>query len=127
MVRISGIDLPYNQKVNYALTSIYGIGLTTSGSILSKAGVNLEIRTKDLDDTQIIAIREVIDNDYVVEGDLRRSVGLNLKRLGEINCVKGRRHRQSLPVRGQRTRTNARTRRGSKKTVTGKKKSANTF
>ncbi len=122
MVRISGIDLPYNQKVNYALTSIYGIGLTTSGSILSKAGVNLEIRTKDLDDTQIIAIREVIDNDYVVEGDLRRSVGLNLKRLGEINCVKGRRHRQSLPVRGQRTRTNARTRRGSKKTVTGKKK-----
>jgi|TARA_B110000967_G_C18527599_1_gene384194 small subunit ribosomal protein S13 len=122
VVRISGIDLPYNQKVNYALTSIYGIGLTTSGSILSKAGVNLEIRTKDLDDTQIIAIREVIDNDYVVEGDLRRSVGLNLKRLGEINCVKGRRHRQSLPVRGQRTRTNARTRRGSKKTVTGKKK-----
>ena len=122
MVRISGIDLPYNQKVNYALTSIYGIGLTTSGSILSKAGVNLEIRTKDLDDTQIIAIREVIDNDYVVEGDLRRAVGLNLKRLGEINCVKGRRHRQSLPVRGQRTRTNARTRRGSKKTVTGKKK-----
>lgn len=122
MVRISGIDLPYNQKVNYALTSIYGIGLTTSGSILSKAGVNFEIRTKDLDDTQIIAIREVIDQDYVVEGDLRRSVGLNLKRLGEINCVKGRRHRQSLPVRGQRTRTNARTRRGSKKTVTGKKK-----
>lgn len=122
MVRIAGIDLPYTQKVNYALTSIYGIGLTTSELILSKAGIDLDTRTKDLQDSQIISIREIIDGDYIVEGDLRRSVGLNLKRLGEINCVKGRRHRQSLPVRGQRTRTNARTRRGNKKTVTGKKK-----
>ena len=122
MVRISGIDLPYNQKVNYGLTSIYGIGLTTSELILSKADINFEIRIKDLEDNQIIAIREIIDQDYVVEGDLRRLVGLNLKRLSEINCFKGRRHRQSLPVRGQRTQTNARTRRGSKKTVTGKKK-----
>jgi small subunit ribosomal protein S13 len=122
VVRIAGIDLPYTQKVNYALTSIYGIGLTTSELILSKAGIDLDTRTKDLQDSQIISIREIIDGDYMVEGDLRRSVGLNLKRLGEINCVKGRRHRQSLPVRGQRTRTNARTRRGNKKTVTGKKK-----
>jgi small subunit ribosomal protein S13 len=122
VVRIAGIDLPYTQKVNYALTSIYGIGLTTSELILSKAGIDLDTRTKDLQDSQIISIREIIDGDYIVEGDLRRSVGLNLKRLGEINCVKGRRHRQSLPVRGQRTRTNARTRRGNKKTVTGKKK-----
>jgi len=122
VVRIAGIDLPYTQKVNYALTSIYGIGLTTSETILLKAGIDSNIRTKDLEDNQIIAIREIIDNSYIVEGDLRRAVGLNLKRLGEINCLKGRRHRQSLPVRGQRTRTNARTRRGSKKTVTGKKK-----
>jgi len=122
VVRIAGIDLPRRKKIDYALTSIYGIGLVTSQNILKKAGIDPSLKSEDLEDNQVIAIREVLEANYKVEGDLRRIIGLNLKRLGEINCVKGRRHRVGLPVRGQRTRTNARTRRGSKKTVAGKKK-----
>jgi len=122
VVRIAGIDLPRRKKIDYALTNIYGIGLVSSQKILKKAGIRSSLTTEDLDDKQVIAIREVIETEFKVEGDLRRIIGLNLKRLSEINCVKGRRHRVGLPVRGQRTRTNARTRRGSKKTVAGKKK-----
>ena len=122
MVRIAGVDLPRRKKIEYALTSIYGVGLVSSQNILKKAGVSPTLKSEELEDQQVIAIREILESDLKVEGDLRRIVGLNLKRLSEINCVKGRRHRVGLPVRGQRTRTNARTRRGSKKTVAGKKK-----
>jgi small subunit ribosomal protein S13 len=122
MARIAGVDLPKNKRVEIALTYIYGIGLTSSQMILSKANVNFNIRCKDLDDNAVMVIREIIDTDYPVEGAARRVESLNIKRLMEINCVRGRRHRSGLPLRGQRTRTNARTRRGSKKTVAGKKK-----
>lgn len=122
MVRIAGVDLPRRKNIEYALTSIYGVGLVTAQNILKKAGINPSLKSEELEDKQVIAIREVLESDFKVEGDLRRVVGLNLKRLTEINCIKGRRHRVGLPVRGQRTRTNARTRRGSKKTVAGKKK-----
>lgn len=122
MARIAGVDLPNNKRVEIALTYIYGIGLTTSQTILSKANVEYNIRCKDLDDNSIMLIREIIDNEYPVEGAARRVETLNIKRLMEINCIRGRRHRSGLPLRGQRTRTNARTRRGSKKTVAGKKK-----
>jgi small subunit ribosomal protein S13 len=122
VARIAGVDLPKNKRVEIALTYIYGIGLTTSQTILSKANVQFDIRCKDLDDKSVMLIREIIDSDYPVEGAAKRVESLNVKRLMEINCVRGRRHRAGLPLRGQRTRTNARTRRGSKKTVAGKKK-----
>ena len=122
MVRIAGIDLPRGKRIEYALTKIFGIGLISSQQILEKTNIDPNIRTVELSDEQVSKIREAIESEYQVEGDLRRSTSLNIKRLSEINCVRGQRHRNSLPVRGQRTRTNARARRGSKKTVAGKKK-----
>ena len=122
MVRIAGIDLPATKRIEYALTKIYGIGLISSNEILERAAIDINTRTKDLTDEQVASIREVLEASYLVESDLKRKVSLNIKRLSEINCVRGRRHRSQLPLRGQRTRTNARARRGSKKTVAGKKK-----
>lgn len=122
MARIAGVDLPKNKRIEIALTYIYGIGLSSAQTILNKANVDFNIRCKDLDDTAVMSIREIIDQDYQVEGAAKRIESLNIKRLMEINCIRGRRHRSGLPLRGQRTRTNARTRRGSKKTVAGKKK-----
>ena len=123
MVRLIGIDLPTNKKIAYALTAIHGMGLTSAKNIVKLANIDSETRTIDLTTEQIISLRNLVeDSDLKLEGDLRRFTGLNIKRLNEINCHRGKRHRTSLPVRGQRTRTNARTRRGSKKTVTGKKK-----
>jgi small subunit ribosomal protein S13 len=122
VARIAGVDLPKNKRVEIALTYIYGIGLSSSQSILSKANVSFDIRCKDLEDSDVMTIREIIDTEYPVEGVAKRVESLNIKRLMEINCVRGRRHRDGLPLRGQRTRTNARTRRGSKKTVANKKK-----
>jgi len=124
MARISGVDLPRNKRVVVGLTYIYGVGLYTSQQILTKAGVNPNTRIKDLSEDEVVRLREVIDRDYVVEGDLRREVGLSIKRLQEIGCYRGLRHRRNLPSRGQRTRTNARTRRGTRKTVAGKKRAA---
>ena len=114
MVRISGIDLPNSKRIEYALTSVYGIGLTTSRSILAVADIDPSKRTNTLGDTDVMALREVIEENYKVEEDLRRQTKQNIVRLSQINCVKGRRHRQNLPVRGQRTRTNSRTRRGAR-------------
>lgn len=126
MVRLVGVDLPRNKRIKYALTAIYGIGIARSEEILEKAGLNdaeeKGLRTEDLSDTDISNLRRILEEEYQLEGDLRRLKALNLKRLMEIGSIKGRRHRVGLPVRGQRTRTNARTRRGSKKTVAGKKK-----
>ena len=126
MVRLVGVDLPRNKRIKYALTAIYGIGIARSEDILEKAGLNdaeeKGLRTEDLSDTDISNLRRILEEEYQLEGDLRRLKALNLKRLMEIGSIKGRRHRVGLPVRGQRTRTNARTRRGSKKTVAGKKK-----
>ncbi len=122
MVRIAGIDLPKNKRIEYALTKIYGIGVVSSQNILQKANINFDIRTTDLTDENVSKIREILESEYTVESDLKRTVSLNIKRLGEINCYRGKRHRLQLPLRGQRTRTNARTRRGSKKTVAAKKK-----
>lgn len=126
VVRLVGVDLPRNKRIKYALTSIYGIGLSRAEEILQKAGLSevdkKDLRTEDLSDQDISNLRKVLEEEYQLEGDLRRLKALNLKRLMEIGSVKGRRHRVGLPVRGQRTRTNARTRRGTKKTVAGKKK-----
>ena len=123
MVRLVGVDLPRNKRIAYALTYIHGIGLATAKQIIEKAHISAEVRTNDLTTEQTIALREALETlELKLEGDLRRFNGLNIKRLNEINCHRGKRHRASLPVRGQRTRTNARARRGSKKTVTGKKK-----
>lgn len=122
MARIAGVDLPRNKRIEIGLTYIYGIGLTSSQNILKTANVDSNIRCKDLSDDDISKIRQIIDEDYLVEGVARRIETMSIKRLMEINCVKGRRHRDGLPLRGQRTRTNARTRRGTKKTVAGKKK-----
>ena len=123
MARISGVDLPREKRVEIALTYIYGIGLTTSKRLLSEANVNPDTRVKDLTEDEVKAIAEAIDNDHVlVEGDLRREVAMNIKRLQEIGCYRGIRHRRGLPVRGQKTKTNARTRKGPKKTVANKKK-----
>jgi small subunit ribosomal protein S13 len=122
VARIAGVDLPRNKRIEIGLTYIYGIGLSSSQTILLKAQVNPDIRCKDLTDQDISNIREIIDKEYQVEGAARRIESVNIKRLIEINCNRGRRHRLGLPLRGQRTRTNARTRRGSKKTVAGKKK-----
>ena len=124
MARISGVDLPRNKRVEISLTYIFGIGLTTSHKILEQTGVSPDTRVKDLSEDEVIRLREVIDRDYVVEGDLRREVGLNIKRLQEIGCYRGMRHRRNLPAHGQRTRTNARTRRGTRRTVAGKKRAA---
>ena len=121
MARISGIDIPREKRVEVALTYIYGIGLTRAQTILEKSGVNPDIRVKDLDDSDVQKLRSVTE-EFTLEGDLRRQEGMALKRLQDIGCVRGRRHRMSLPVRGQRTRTNARTRRGARKTVAGRKK-----
>lgn len=122
MARIAGIDLPREKRVEIGLTYIYGIGVSSSNKILAKAGVNPDTRVKDLTDDQVGAIRKVIDTEYKVEGDLRREIALNIKRLTEIGCYRGLRHRRGLPVRGQRTKTNARTRKGPRKLVSKSKK-----
>ena len=117
MARIAGVDLPRDKRVEVALTYIYGIGLPTSQKILSEANIDGNIRVKDLSDADVNTLRDVITNHYMVEGDLRRDIALNIKRLVEIGCYRGRRHRMGLPVRGQKTKTNARTRKGPKRTV----------
>jgi small subunit ribosomal protein S13 len=122
VARIAGVDLPRDKRIEIGLTYIYGIGLTRSKAVLAKSGVNPDIRVKDLSDADVISLREVIEGDYQVEGDLRRWESMNIKRLMDIGTYRGRRHRMGLPVRGQRTRTNARTRRGGRRTVAGKKK-----
>ena len=122
MARIAGVDLPREKRVEIGLTYIYGIGKPTAKAILKKAGVNPDTRVKDLTEDEAGAIRKIIDAEYVVEGDLRREVSLNIKRLMEIGSYRGIRHRRGLPVRGQKTKTNARTRKGPKKTVGRKKK-----
>ena len=122
MVRIAGIDLPRTKRLEYALTKIFGIGVISANEILTKANIDPNIRTNELTDENVSKIREIIEADYQVHSDLLRKVSLNIKRLSEINCTRGKRHRQQLPLRGQRTRTNARSRRGAKKTVAGKKK-----
>jgi small subunit ribosomal protein S13 len=122
VARIAGVDLPRDKRVEIGLTYIYGIGLTRSHQILAATGVNPDTRVKDLSDADVTALRGEIESNYQVEGDLRRLEGLNIKRLVDIGCYRGRRHRMGLPVRGQRTRTNARTRRGRRQTVAGKKK-----
>lgn len=123
MVRLLGIDLPKNKRIEYALTYIHGIGLSSAQKIVHLADISPETRTDDISTEQSILLRNILENfELNLEGDLRRFNGLNIKRLNEINCYRGKRHRNSLPVRGQRTRTNARSRRGAKKTVTGKKK-----
>ena len=122
MARISGVDLPREKRVEIGLTYIYGIGRVSSNKILAAADVNPDTRVKDLTDEEVARIRDVIDGEYPVEGDLRREVAMDIKRLQEIGCYRGIRHRKSLPVRGQKTKTNARTRKGPKKTVANKKK-----
>ena len=123
MARLAGVDLPREKRVEIGLTYIYGIGVASSRKILEKAGVNPDTRVKDLTDEQVNSIRKVMDEDeYKVEGDLRREVALNIKRLTEIGCYRGLRHRRGLPVRGQRTKTNARTRKGPRKLVSKSKK-----
>ena len=123
MARIAGVDLPLNKRVQVGLTYIYGIGRTRSGSILEQAGVDRNVRVKDLSEDDVRKIRQIITDEGKVEGDLRKDVGLDIKRLMEINCYRGMRHRRGLPVRGQRTHTNARTRKGPRKgAVAGKKK-----
>jgi len=122
MARIAGVDLPNEKRVEIGLTYIYGIGRMKSNEILSKCGINPDTRVKDLADDEIAKIRDAIEVGYHVEGDLRREVALNIKRLTEIGCYRGRRHRSGLPVRGQRTKTNARTRKGPKRTMANKKK-----
>jgi small subunit ribosomal protein S13 len=120
MARIAGVDLPRNKRVEIGLTYIYGIGRSLSGDILRKAGVDPDTRVRDLTESEITALREVIDRDCQVEGDLRRELQMNIRRLLDIGCYRGLRHRRNLPVHGQRTRTNARTKRGPKKTVPGR-------
>ncbi|MGJ3254215.1 MAG: 30S ribosomal protein S13 [Elainellaceae cyanobacterium] len=122
MARIAGVDLPRDKRIEIGLTYIYGIGLTRSKEVLSKTGVNPDVRVKDLSDSDVAALRETVETNYQIEGDLRRLETVNIKRLMDIGTYRGRRHRMGLPVRGQRTRTNARTRRGSRRTVAGKKK-----
>jgi len=122
LARIAGIDLPRNKRIEVALTYIYGIGRPTSQKILSKAGVDSNIRTDNLTEVDVAKIREIIDREFKVEGDLRREITTNIKRLMDLGCYRGLRHRRGLPVRGQKTKTNARTRKGPRKTVAGKKK-----
>ena len=122
MARIAGVDLPREKRVEIGLTYIYGIGRTRSNKILAEAGVNPDTRVKDLTEDEVIKLREVIDKNYKVEGDLRRDIALDIKRLMEIGCYRGMRHKKNLPVRGQRTKTNARTRKGPRKLVSKSKK-----
>jgi len=122
MARIAGVDVPREKRVEVALTYIYGIGPTSSRQILSKTQINPDTRVRDLTEDEVHRLREIIDRDHKVEGDLRREVALNIKRLTEIGCYRGLRHRRNLPVHGQRTRTNARTKRGPRKTVAGRRK-----
>jgi len=122
VARIAGVDLPPNKRVEIGLTYIYGVGRTRSQDILAQTGINMDTRVKDLTESEVSRLREYIDSNYVVEGDLRREVSMNIKRLIEIGSYRGLRHRRNLPVRGQRTRTTARTRRGSRKTVPGRKR-----
>ena len=122
MARIAGVDIPNQKRVEIALTYIYGIGRSSAIEILAKTGINPDTRAKDLTEEEVAKLRDVIENEYTVEGDLRREVGLNIKRMQEINCFRGIRHRKNLPVRGQRTKTNARTRKGPAKTIANKKK-----
>lgn len=123
MARIAGVDLPRDKRVAIALTYIYGLGRRRSQEVLDKAQVNPNIRVKDLAEAEVSRLRMIIDRDYIVEGDLRREVMMNIKRLQEIGCYRGLRHRRNLPVRGQRTRTNARQKRGARRTVAGKRRS----
>ncbi len=122
MARIAGVDLPRDKRIEIGLTYVYGIGRVSSNKILAEAKVNPDTRVRDLTDDEVKQISEVIEKDYMVEGDLRREVALNIKRLQEVGCYRGKRHRMSLPVRGQKTKTNARTRKGPKRTVANKKK-----
>lgn len=122
MARIAGVDLPRDKRIEIALTYIFGIGLTTSKEILAATGVNPDTRTRDLTEDEVAKLRDIIDKNYRVEGDLRREESLNIKRLVEIGCYRGRRHRMGLPVRGQNTKNNARTRKGPKRAVGAKKK-----
>jgi len=122
VARIAGVDLPKDKRIEVALTYIYGIGRSTSQKILEMAGINKDIKTKDLLPEQVNQIRRIIDENYKVEGDLRREVGMNIKRLMDLGCYRGLRHRKGLPVRGQRTHTNARTRKGPRGSLLGKKK-----
>lgn len=122
MARISGVDIPNDKRIEIALTYIYGIGLTRSKAIIAETGINPDTRARDLTDDDVLRIRDYIDKHYTVEGDLRREVRQNIARLIEINCYRGQRHRRNLPVHGQRTRTNARQKRGARKTVAGKKR-----
>ena len=124
MARIAGVDLPRDKRIEIGLTYIFGIGLSRSQEILRKTGVNPDTRVKNLSDEDVAKLRDVVESDYQVEGDLRRWQNMNIKRLMDIGTYRGRRHRAGLPVRGQRTRTNARTRRGTRRTVAGKKKAA---
>ena len=122
MARLAGVDLPNSKRIEIALTYIYGIGRKSANDILAQTGINPDTRAKDLTEDEIAKLRDVIENNYTVEGDLRREVALNIKRMVEINCYRGIRHRKGLPVRGQRTKTNARTRKGPAKTIANKKK-----
>ena len=122
MARIAGVDLPNEKRIEYGLTYVYGIGVSSARKILAEAGIDLNTRVKDLTEDEEKKIREIIDRDYTVEGDLRRQIALDIKRLIEVGCYRGLRHRKGLPVRGQRTKTNARTRKGPKRTIAGKKK-----
>ena len=122
MARIAGVDLPRDKRVEIGLTYIYGIGLSSSRKILAEAGINPDTRVRDLTEEEQTKIREIVDRDYTVEGDLRRQVALDIKRLIEIGCYRGLRHRRGLPCRGQNTKNNARTRKGPKRAVAGKKK-----
>ena len=122
MARISGIDLPRDKRIEVALTYIYGIGPARAAEVLAKTGIDADVRVKDLTEEQEAKLRDVIEHDYIIEGDLRRETAMNIKRLNEIGCYRGLRHRRGLPVHGQRTKTNARTRKGPKKTIANKKK-----
>jgi small subunit ribosomal protein S13 len=122
MARIAGVDIPREKRVEIALTYLYGIGLTTSQKILARTGINPDTRVNQLTDDEVTRLRDIIEKEMVVEGDLRREVAMNIKRLIDINCYRGIRHRRGMPVRGQRTKTNARTRRGPRRAVAGKKK-----
>ncbi len=122
MARIAGVDIPNNKRVEIALTYIYGLGRKSASDILAQTGINPDTRAKDLTEAEVAKLRDVIENQYTVEGDLRREVALNIKNMVEINCYRGIRHRKGLPVRGQRTKTNARTRKGPAKTIANKKK-----
>ena len=122
MARIAGIDLPREKRIEIGLTYIYGIGRTSANKILAEAGISPDVRVKDLSEEDEAKLREIIGHDYTVEGDLRRNVAMDIKRLTEIGCYRGMRHRKGLPVRGQRSKTNARTRKGPKRTVANKKK-----